>query len=1303
VIKKTWPDPTEWGGYSLEINSVGYVRFYVFVGGVYVWEASTVAHIPLNTWTHIAAVDDGTNLWLYLNGSLKGATPIPEGGLYPSGNDLQIGHDPTSASTYFNGLIDEASVYSTALSAAQIQAIYLAGSAGKCPQLVITAQPRNQTVLSGGTTSFSVAALGRRPLQYQWQLNGTNISTLTNPTATNSVLMLTNAQLGQSGNAYSVVLANASGVTNSQAGILTVLAPGPCVQPPAGLVSWWAAEGSVADYFGTNNGVLIDGVDFAPGEVGQAFNFNGTDQYVDVANNAGLNPTTSLTLEAWVNLRAFAPGASPIIKSASTTNGYSLECGDDGNVRFYAYAAGPNAWVGTPGVPLQLNIWTHVAGVYDGTNIYLYVNGTFAGSASVTGGIVPSGNDLQIGHDPSVPSRYLNGLVDEASIYNTALSAAQILSLYVADSSGKCPGPPVVVAQPQNQTVVAGSTVNFSILATGYQPLSCQWQDNGTNISLAENPTSTSSTLVLTNVQGGQSGNSYSAGVANMAGVTNSQAGVLTVLVPEACVPPTPGLVSWWKADGNANDSFGGNDGTLVDGAGFMNGEVGQAFDLDGASQYVDVPDGPGLDPVTNLTLEAWVYLRAYAPISSPIIKKAGQSGGSADGYSLECGNDGNVRFYIFLTNGSSWVGTSGVPLPLNAWTHVAGVYDGTNLSLYTNGSLAGGLSPGTGSIAPSANDLQIGHDPSDTSRYFNGLIDEASVYSTALSAAQIHAIYAAGSFGKCSASPPLIGSQPQNLFVIAGMTASFTVGAGGSQPLSYQWQVNSTNIPAASNPTATNSKLILTDVPSSLSGNVYSVLVSNAYGSTNSSGAALSVYQPVTHYVAAGNPAPVAPYTSWATAATNIQDAVDAATNADTVLVGNGVYQFGGRGGIRVAIAKTITVQSVDGPFATSIVGFQIPGKTNGYVAVRCASVMNGATLSGFTLTGGATTYNPNPIGSGAGVYCQSSNATVSNCIIVGNQSANSGGGSYSGTLVNCIIANNSAAGGGGGAFDSTLNNCLIVSNSAGYGGGLGSDEYLFPTVLNNCTVYANSATYGGGLYGFRLGAEADFTASNCVVMSNTAPVGSNYVQGGDAYYVLNYCCITPLPSGGLGNITNNPLFVNPAAGDFHLQSNSPCINSGNNAYVSTSIDLDGNPRISGGTVDIGAYEFQNPASIISYAWLQQYGLPTDGSADFTDPDHDGMNNYQEWLTGTDPTNPLSVLELLPPALTNNPPGAIITWQSEPSITYFLQRATNLSVAPAFQPLATNIPGQSGTTSYTDTNAPVPGPYFYRVGVQTQ
>ncbi len=92
-------------------------------------------------------------------------------------------------------------------------------------------------------------------------------------------------------------------------------------------------------------------------------------------------------------------------------------------------------------------------------------------------------------------------------------------------------------------------------------------------------------------------------------------------------------------------------------------------------------------------------------------------------------------------------------------------------------------------------------------------------------------------------------------------------------------------------------------------------------------------------------------------------------------------------------------------------------------------------------------------------------------------------------------------------------------------------------------------------------------------------------------------------------------------------------------------------------------------------------------------------MNHWQDWIAGLDPTNPLSVLQMT--SATNCGSNIVVTWQSVTNITYYLQRATNLGVQPAFLPLASNLVGQVGTTSYTDTNAPAPGPYFYRVGVQ--
>src|SRR5262249_31432217 len=151
---------------------------------------------------------------------------------------------------------------------------------------------------------------------------------------------------------------------------------------------------------------------------------------------------------------------------------------------------------------------------------------------------------------------------------------------------------------------------------------------------------------------------------------------------------------------------------------------------------------------------------------------------------------------------------------------------------------------------------------------------------------------------------------------------------------------------------------------------------------------------------------------------------------------------------------------------------------------------------------------------------------------------------------------------------------------------------------------------------------------------------------------------------------------------------------------FVSSSTDLDDNSRVVHGTVDLGAYEFQGAGSIISYAWLQQYGLPTDGSADFLDSDHDGLNNWQEWLAGTNPTNAMSGLKITAAIPSVNPAGLIVSWQSQNTRLYYLQRSIDLSHG-TFSTIQGNIAGQAGTTSYTDTNAVGPGPFFYRVGVQ--
>jgi hypothetical protein len=500
------------------------------------------------------------------------------------------------------------------------------------------------------------------------------------------------------------------------------------------------------------------------------------------------------------------------------------------------------------------------------------------------------------------------------------------------------------------------------------------------------------------------------------------------------------------------------------------------------------------------------------------------------------------------------------------------------------------------------------------------------------------------------------------------------------------------------------------------------------------------------THYVDLNSTNATPPYTNWATAATNIQDAVDAAVAGDEVVVTDGTYATGGRSGSRVSLDSPLSLRSLNGPAVTSIQGYN----GNRGEHLRCVYLTAGASVSGFTLTGGRV----DDVGGGAAGADQRT-CTLINCTITGN-SANTGyvygesaygGGAYGCMLINCTVNGNSAtaygdvqfgipAGAyGGGAYDCTLNNCTLTDNSVRVGGIDTHVSFLqgggaYYCILNNCTLSGNSTGGQGG------GAD-DCTLNNCTLTGNSANsggganggtlysctlTGNQAVHGGGSYggtldncivyfngyenyssCTLSYCCTTPLPYGP-GNITNAPLFVNTNGwADLHLQFNSPCINAGNNSCLTNSnftncFDLDGNPRIVGGTVDIGVYEYQSPTSLISYAWLQLYGQPIDGSADFTDPDRDGMNNWQEWRCGTDPTNASSALRMLAPMPTGT--NMLVTWQSAAGVNYFLQRSTNLTASPAFVTLATGIEGQAGTTTFVDSNASGAGPFFYRVGV---
>ena len=204
----------------------------------------------------------------------------------------------------------------------------------------------------------------------------------------------------------------------------------------------------------------------------------------------------------------------------------------------------------------------------------------------------------------------------------------------------------------------------------------------------------------------------------------------------------------------------------------------------------------------------------------------------------------------------------------------------------------------------------------------------------------------------------------------------------------------------------------------------------------------------------------------------------------------------------------------------------------------------------------------------------------TVEKCSIVGNEAYQSGGGMSAATCYESEIIGNKATSNAGGANGSKLYRCVLAENECaltgdGYGGGARGGE------LENCLIYGNRATAGnGGGVSFSVcrnctiyGNSCKYTATgahdpsgtnfNCIVFGNTCTSTSGQPADIDPRMASFNCC------------TNDPHFIRAEAGDFRLRYNSPCINAGNNAYVTNTVDFAGNARIDNNTVDIGAYEY--------------------------------------------------------------------------------------------------------------------------------
>ncbi len=248
-------------------------------------------------------------------------------------------------------------------------------------------------------------------------------------------------------------LAKSDSVRNKTAR-LNLYAPEPpdiaCTPPPADMVGWWPGEGNANDIQGPafENGTLMNGATYAPGKVGQAFSFDGVDDYMEVPHSSSLDLTGGFTLDTWFLQRTAGYG---VLFSKADYNGsesvtsYGMQVDPDGSINPALYGIYPNDnWTTAPGL-VTTGQWYHIALTWDGTygpanNVKLYLNGALV--QSWTKSMTPlhvTSQSLTLGSmKPPTYHGHLDGLIDEPEIFSRELSPTEIQSIFNAGSAGKC-------------------------------------------------------------------------------------------------------------------------------------------------------------------------------------------------------------------------------------------------------------------------------------------------------------------------------------------------------------------------------------------------------------------------------------------------------------------------------------------------------------------------------------------------------------------------------------------------------------------------------------------------------------------------------------------------------------------------------------------------------------------------------------------------------------------------------------------------------------------------------------------------
>ena len=438
-----------WLFYATDAN-----RWQFRIGdGTATWVSIDGPPVVNGEWTQLAGTYNGTEVAFYVNGALvesrvAGYAPIDPAQLPPL---LRIGGGSTedeNGDFFFTGSVDEVAVYTSALTGAQV-ADHWAAAFSPTIAPVIDGQPQPTEVVLGGSVTLAVQARSATPLSYQWKKGGAALDGETAET-----LILAGADAASAGD-YTVDVTNSAGTTTSQAAAVTVVGPEASYEATIlrdEPVAYWrlgeTAGTTAADAMGNHPGAYGTGI--ALGEIGAldgdadtAARFTqATASFVEVPWSAALN-APQFTFECWAKVTGGTSYRSPMTSRADAPQRGFIFYATPANV--WEFWTGPG-WNTLGSAPVQNDTWVYLAGTHDGSTKRFFVNGQQVGSNQSAFSPNDASVVLRIGGgatESPTGDFFFEGLIDEAAVYDRALSPARILTHYLA---GQPPVEEIVVA-----------------------------------------------------------------------------------------------------------------------------------------------------------------------------------------------------------------------------------------------------------------------------------------------------------------------------------------------------------------------------------------------------------------------------------------------------------------------------------------------------------------------------------------------------------------------------------------------------------------------------------------------------------------------------------------------------------------------------------------------------------------------------------------------------------------------------------------------------------------------------------------